>query len=268
MDFLGNDGFDKILERMFGGLPMKRIFEDGTRGTRVYFPKKGDTSVSKNKNSSPEPAWRKEVRSSSVEKPVEFPKEETPVKRNPPSILEMLVDGDKRLEELLGKIIDKKLDERRMVTAPSIDNGDVERGEIEFDEYESEDEEDDLEVDEMPKKDPSVFIANRLTFLIQTLFPIVFDTSMIDTGTNSLTIALNEGKTYPKLMTLDDLGFITSRINASPTVVQEIEDYLKDTGYANIYCFPSTIIDKRNNLPKILKAVKFVIYPNGKQVDF
>ena len=117
-----------------------------------------------------------------------------------------------------------------------------------------------------PKKDPFVFIANRMSFLIQTMFPVVFDTSTIDTEVNSMTIAVNEDKTYPKLGTIDDLGFITSEINRTDAIQKEIGEYLGGTEFSNIYCFPSTIIDKRHN--ELLMAVKFVIYPKRKYTNF
>ena len=117
-----------------------------------------------------------------------------------------------------------------------------------------------------PKKDPFVFIANRMSFLIQTMFPIVFDTSMIDTEVNSMTIAVNEDKTYPKLRTTDDLGFITSEINRTNSIQKEIGEFLGGTEFSNIYCFPSTIVDKRHD--DLLMAVKFVIYPKRKHVNF
>lgn len=115
-------------------------------------------------------------------------------------------------------------------------------------------------------KNPFVFIANRLTFLIQTMFPIVFDTSMIDTEENSITIGVNQEKTYPKLGTIDDIGFITSEINRANAIQQEIGEYLGDTEFINIYCFPSTIIDERHD--KIQMAVKFVIYKKRKLINF
>ena len=219
LDFLGNEEFDELLEKMFPGLRTKRFSKDGVPGVRVYVPPKGDSSVSKNKDYDPEPAWRKEVRSEVVEKPVDFPKDEPVVERKPKSILEMLDDGDERLEQLLGKIIDKKLDERRV---PSVNPQDDE-----FDEDEDE--------DETVKKDPFVFIANRLTFLIQTLQPIVLDTSAIKTRGNSITVAIDVKKTFPRIESYDDLGYITCRINNSSTIMKEIDEFIEDTDIKNIY---------------------------------
>lgn len=255
LDFYGTKGFDELLDKMFPGLRTKRFSKDGVPGVRVYVPPKGNAELAKNRDYVPEPAWRKEVRSEVVEKPVDFPKDESVVERKPKSILEMLEDGDERLEDLLGKIIDKKLDERNLTRSGSDSDED------DFDE-----DEDDEDEEETQKKDPFVFIANRLTFLIQTIQPIVFDTSNIEVTSNSLTIAVNWEKTFPKIASIDDLGFITSQINASPIVIQEIEEYLKDTGFSNIYCFPFAIMGKHHD--EVLMAVKFVLYPKREHVNF
>ena len=143
----------------------------------------------------------------------------------------MLEDGDERLEKLLGKIIDKKLDEREK-----------------------------WKVEPKPlKNDPSVFIANRLTFLIQTMFPIVFDTSCIDTGKDSMTIALNWDKTFPRICEIDELGYITAQINNSRTLADEIDSFLDEDGeYSSIYCFPTTMVNRDGDE---VFAIKFVVYP-------
>ena len=54
MDFLGNEEFDELLEKMFPGLRTKRFSKDGVPGVRVYVPPKGDSSVSKNKDYVPD----------------------------------------------------------------------------------------------------------------------------------------------------------------------------------------------------------------------
>ena len=249
LDFIGTKDFDDILGKMFPGLHTKRFSKDGVPGVRVYVPPKGDSSVSKNKDYVPEPAWRKEVRSEVVEKPVDFPKEEPVVERKPKSILEMLEDGDERLEKLLGKIIDKKLDERNLTPVDSDEDED------DFDEDDEEDEE------ETQKKDPFVFIANRLTFLIQTLQPIVFDTSSIDTKDNSITVALDVKKTFPRISSYDDLGYITCRINSSPTILNEIDNFIEDTNIKSIYCFPVRVVNRHG---AVVWGIKFVVYSNNR----
>ena len=249
LDFVGNEAFDELVDYLFGKRNTKRIVDDdGTVHTRVYIPRRrcspdancdvSPNNVSPNRQTIKEPTWRKEVRANAdipewtqtPSKPIAKPEH----KPEPKSILEMLEDGDERLEKLLGHIIDKKLAERENA------NKHIE------------------EKPAAPAKDPSVFIANRLTFLIQTLQPIVFDTSNIEATPNTMTIAVNEGKTFPKIETIDELGYITSQINASPIVIQEIEDYLKGTGYTNIYCFPTTMEDKDGD---DVFAVRFVAYP-------
>ena len=77
---------------------------------------------------------------------------------------------------------------------------------------EDEEDEEEDEQEDFPKKDPNVFIANRLTFLIQTKLPIIFDTSIIETGINAkvnyMSIAVDVNKTFPKIETENDLAFI------------------------------------------------------------
>lgn len=235
LDFLGNKGFDEILEKLLSGARFER--GDDIPGVRVYIPRKDDTSTERNTVEHPTPSWCKEaVSAKPVPEPVEFPRDPS-TKVEPKSILEMLEDGDERLEKLLGKIIDKKLAERKLV----VNDGDDEEPQ-----------------EKAPKKDPMVFIANRLTFLIQTLQPIVFDTSSIETGENSMVIAIDERKTFPKIATDDELGYLTCKINASPVITQEIENYLADTPYSNIYAFPVRIVNRNDDE---VWGIKFVIYP-------
>ena len=158
------------------------------------------------------------------EKPVVEPRKE------PKSILEMLEDGDERLEKLLGKIVDERLAKRAAT-------------------------EDEVPVE---KKNPFVYIANRITFLVQTKFPLVFDTSIINNHEKSMTIAVNEDKTIPKLNNIDELGFITSEVNRDEDIQKEISEYLEDTCYGNIYCFPTTMSNRKGDS---VAAVKFVLYP-------
>lgn len=238
LDFIGNSEFNNLLDRMFGGCRTARVVDDdGVESTRVYLPRRKqdvDTNddASNNEQQTKTPAWRKEVQTNAdIPEWTQTPAKPEP-KPEPKSILEMFEDGDKRLEKILGDIIDKKLAERENANKH-------------------------IEEKPAPKKDTSVFIANRLTFLIQTIQPIVFDTSNIEVSSNTMTIAVNEKKTFPKISTIDELGFITSQINASPTVMQEIEEYLKDTGHTNIYCFPTTTEDRDGN---DVFAVKFVVY--------
>ena len=122
--------------------------------------------------------------------------------------------------------------------------------------------------DEEPVKDPYVFIANRLTFLIQTLQPIIFDTSIIETGihakVNYMSIAVNTDKTYPKVETVNDIAWVMRECNGSSEIRNEINEFLEGTEYGDICIFPSTI--KRNG--QEIPAVRFVIYPKRTQTNF
>ena len=264
LDFMGSDRFNELMEKLFSNADrVEGITEDGVPYVRIYAPGRReqtnrDCDIAKTTPSESTPAWRREVRPNGVvnrpTKAVEFPKDtETPARvnvpqeRKPKSIMEMLEDGDERLERLLGRIIDKKLAERNIVA----NNQDVD--------------DEDEESNESPKKNTSVFIANRLTFLIQALQPIVFDTSLIETDKNSMTIAINESKTHPRITSLDDLGFLTSSVNSSQMVREEIKNYLDGTEFSNIYCFPSTIENKDGEM---VFAVRFVVYPSRRYTNF
>lgn len=228
MDFIGNEAFEKLLDTFFSGVPMERVFDGGVPGVRVYVPRREDPDPTEDQNER-EPTWRKEVRVSVPTKPVQ--ESPLPKRTEPKSILEMLEDGDERLEKLLGKIVDERLGIRAAENEVPV-----------------------------AKKNPFVYIANRLTFLIQTKFPLVFDTSIIKTDEKSMTIAVNEGKTIPKLNHIDELGFITSEVNRDEDIQKELEEYLDDTGYGNIYCFPSFTEDEGEDGESVY-AVKFVLYP-------
>ena len=127
----------------------------------------------------------------------------------------------------------------------------------------------DEEDEELPEvKNPFVFIANRLTFLIKTKLPIIFDTSIIETGINAkvnyMSIAVDVNKTFPKIETENDLAFIMREFNGSEEIQGEINEFLKDTEYDGIWAFPSTIVRNDVKIP----AVRFVIYPKRKYYNF
>ena len=110
-------------------------------------------------------------------------------------------------------------------------------------------------------KNPFVFMANRLTFLMKTKFPIVFDTSCIEAGDNWLKVAVDEGKTYPRISSMEDLGFITSEANQESEIQEEIRSFLEGTVYNKIYCFPDKLA--KDGVGDISLAVKFVMYPHS-----
>ena len=107
-------------------------------------------------------------------------------------------------------------------------------------------------------KNPFVFIANRLTFLAQTIQPIIFDTSLIETGENFITVGINEDKTFPKIKSFDDLGRIACQINCNQTIRDEIAEFLKGSEYSNIFCFPEFL--SKNGPGTDVWALKFICY--------
>ena len=166
--------------------------------------------------------------------------DEDPVKE-PPSIFDMLKSGK----------------EFKDIVSPNSKHTEIYNQAFGLDdnsqEEDMQDEEDDDEV-----KDLSVFIANRLTFLIQTIQPVIFDTSSIEVKDNTMTVAINEEKTFPKIGSIDELGFITCKVNCSQTIQRAIDDFLgDDCFYSSIYCFPTKTVDRHG---KDVFAIKFVCY--------
>lgn len=169
--------------------------------------------------------------------------DEEPVKE-PPSIFDMLKSG-KKFSDIVPT--QPKHTEIYKQAFGLDDNGDP------IPLPDDEDDEEDGEV-----KDLSVFIANRLTFLIQTIQPVIFDTSSIEVKDNTMTVAINEEKTFPKIGSIDELGFITCKVNCSPTIQRAIDDFLgDDCFYSSIYCFPTKTVDRHG---KDVFAIKFVCY--------
>ena len=106
------------------------------------------------------------------------------------------------------------------------------------------------------QKNPFVFIANRLTFLIKTKQPIIFNTSMIESTDNYMDIAIDEKKTFPKLHNVNDVGIITNELNHDEELLSEIKEYLDDTEWKNIFCFP--IVMNHGKETETL-AIRFVV---------
>ena len=169
---------------------------------------------------------------------VEVEKEKEQNSHMPKSILEM------KLEDIFGPIVSNKAFKDALRNAEKEDNPPPLQ----------------------PKKDPFVFIANNLTFLIKTGYPVLFDTSSIKSDkANILTIAIDVDKTFPKLEGIEDLGFITSQVNSDKTIQDEIKEYLSDTEFTNIYCFPDNMINREGC---VVPAIKFVVYEKKKTYNF
>lgn len=169
---------------------------------------------------------------------------EEPV-REPPSIFDMLNSGKN-----FGDIVSAKpkhTDIYNQAFGLDDDGNEIEPPEEEEDE--------DVETE---TKNPFVFIANRLTFLAQTVQPIIFDTSLIETGSDYIKIAVNEDKTFPKIRSFDELGLITCKLNCCQTIRDEIGEFIKGTEYTDIFCFPEFI--SRDGPGTDVWAIKFICY--------
>ena len=105
-------------------------------------------------------------------------------------------------------------------------------------------------------KNPFVFIANRLTFLIKTKQPIIFNTSMIESHDNYMDIAIDEKKTFPKLHNVNDVGIITNELNHDEELLSEIKEYLDNTEWKSIFCFPMVM---NHGMENETLAIRFVV---------
>lgn len=106
------------------------------------------------------------------------------------------------------------------------------------------------------QKNPFVFIANRLTFIIKTKQPIIFNTSMIESTDNYMDIAIDEKKTFPKLHNVNDVGIITNELNHDEEFLSEIKEYLDGTEWKSIFCFPIVMNHGKENEAL---AIRFVV---------
>jgi len=86
-------------------------------------------------------------------------------------------------------------------------------------------------------KNPFVFIANRLTFLIKTTQPIIWDTSTMATPSEDcIFIAFNQHKN-PQL-DMRTAAKIAHAVNTDKDIQDEIEEYLEGTDWESIFCAP------------------------------
>ena len=98
-----------------------------------------------------------------------------------------------------------------------------------------EDEEDD-EV-ETEAKNPFVFIANRLTFLIKTSQPIIWDTSTIATPSKDCIFVAFDKEKNPQI-DMRVAAKIAHKVNIDMDIQDEIDEYLDGTEWETIYCMP------------------------------
>lgn len=252
LEFIGTPEFEELFTKVFGGLG-DRV--DKPRVYSIRVPDRAKEDIAQTKKMRDDFHWK--VDDVDVDEEDDEPpyiheqnvvyaedEEDDESAKVPPSIFEMLKSG-KKFSDIVPT--QPKHTEIYKQAFGLDDNGDP---------IPLPDDEDDEEDDEV--KDLSVFIANRLTFLIQTIQPVIFDTSSIEVKDNTMTVAINEEKTFPKIGSIDELGFITCKVNCSPTIQRAIDDFLgDDCFYSSIYCFPTKTVDRRG---KDVFAIKFVCY--------
>ena len=86
-------------------------------------------------------------------------------------------------------------------------------------------------------KNPFVFIANRLTFLIKTRQPIIWDTSTIATPSEDCLFVAFDKRKNPNL-DMRKAAEIAHKVNIDLDINDEIDEYLEGTEWKTIYCMP------------------------------
>ena len=89
-------------------------------------------------------------------------------------------------------------------------------------------------------KNPFVFIANRLTFLIKTRHPIIWDTSSVDTINDRFIFVAFDKERNP-MLNMKMASEIAASVNYDREIQGEIDNYLEDTKWKQIYCAPHTM---------------------------
>ena len=250
--FIGTPEFDRILDDLFKDIDMEKILRKHLQPVdRPKVSVKIDDDVETNQKLKDDFKWKVGDDEEGLDEGDAYEDEEPA--NVPPSIFDMLKSG-KEFKDIVPT--QPKHTEIYKQAFGLDDNGDP----IPLPDDEEEEGEE--------VKNPFVFIANRLTFLIKTKLPIIFDTSIIETGINAkvnyMSIAVDVNKTFPKIETENDLAFIMREFNGSEEIQGEINEFLKDTEYDGIWAFPSTIVRNDVKIP----AIRFVIYPKRKYYSF
>lgn len=93
--------------------------------------------------------------------------------------------------------------------------------------------------DQIPvsREHPFVFISNRLTFLIKTRYPIIWDTSVIvESDEDCVFVALDKSKN--PLIDMKESAKLSMYINSNPEIQKEIKEFLDGTKWSGIVCSP------------------------------
>lgn len=92
---------------------------------------------------------------------------------------------------------------------------------------------------EMPVKreHPGVFICNRLTFLIKTKYPIIWDTSVVvQSEEDCMFIALDKAKN--PMIDMKEAAKLSLYINSNIEIQKEIKEFLDGSKWSGIVCSP------------------------------
>lgn len=221
--FIGTPEFDRILDDLFKDIDMEKILRKHLQPVdRPKVSVKIDDDMETNQKLKDDFKWKVEDDEEGLDEGDAYEDEEPA--NVPPSIFDMLKSG-KEFKDIVPS--QPKHTEIYNQAFGLDENGDP----IPL----SDDEEEEEEGEEV--KNPFVFIANRLTFLIKTSQPIIWDTSTVATPSEDCIFVAFDKKKNPKLdMRL--AAKIAHKVNMDMDIQDEIEEYLDGTKWETIYCAP------------------------------
>ena len=235
LEFIGTPEFEAIFDKLFDG------FDREMAKPRVYAIRTPDITkedIAQTKKMRDDFRWK--IDDSDVDEEDDEPpyiheqdvvyaedEEDDESEKVPPSIFDMLKSGKEFKDIVTPQLKHTEIynqafgldDDGNEIPLPEDDEG----------------EEDEEEVPEV--KNPFVFIANRLTFLIKTSQPIIWDTSTIATPSKDCIFVAFDKRKNPNLdMRL--AAKIAHKVNIDMDIQEEIDKYLEGTEWETIYCMP------------------------------
>jgi hypothetical protein len=220
LEILCSPKFEEIFDKLFDGIGREMA---KPRVYSIRVPERNKEDVAHNKKLKDDFHWKiddvclDEGDACEDEEPANVP----------PSIFDMLASG----KEFKDIVSPKPKHTEIYNQAFGLDD---DGNEIDLPEDDDEEEED----EEVPEvKNPFVFIANRLTFLIKTSQPIIWDTSTIATPSKDCIFVAFDKRKNPNLdMRL--AAKIAHKVNIDMDIQQEIDEYFEGTEWETIYCMP------------------------------
>ena len=211
LEFMGTPEFEEIFTELFGGLG-DRV--DKPRVYSIRVPDRTKEDIAQTKKMRDDFHWK--IDDADVDE-----EDEEPAKV-PPSIFDILKSGK----------------EFKDIVAPHPKHTEIYNQAFGLDDDGNEIDLTDEEEEEVPEvKNPFVFIANRLTFLIKTSQPIIWDTSTIATPSKDCIFVAFDKRKNPN-MDMRLAAKIAHKVNIDMDIQEEIDEYFEGTEWETIYCMP------------------------------